>query len=175
MAVILLGLLVALFAFSGRKAAQERRSERESNEAAAASIIHSINGAQTNYASLYPNRRFAPSLAALGPGPLQDCKHGEGSGNADHACLIDDKDLGDSRCSGATWCNKRGYRYLLSCADTKAQCNDYVVIAAPAEPNSGSFDYCATADGKLHFRTSAHENMVAITAEQCRGWNRVIG
>lgn len=169
-AVVTIGIIVGLLAYSGHKMTSHGGSPREANDGSAGYIMRSLNTAEANYASLYAARGYAASLAALGPGQLPDCKRGEGAGTADNACLIDDKDLAGPQCSGEAWCAKNGYQFRALCPSGGNPCSDYLIVAKPADENSGSKNYCSTSDAVVHVRPAAGDDLAQLTAAQCHAW-----
>ncbi len=97
------------------------------NESSATASIRAINTAQVSYAATYPDRGFACSLSAMG---------GMGSGSTPdehHAMLLDPR-LSNGR--------KNGYVFKISsCSGSPA--TSYAVIAAPADPSSGTKTFCS--------------------------------
>ena len=140
------------------------------NEQEAASTVRTLNVAQTRYSTeIGSNGSYAPDLAALGPGPSGKC---DGTGTADHACLIDSI-LGNERCKSGTWCFKQRYRYSMTgiCGDDRS-CTDYVIVATPTTAFAGKTSYCSTSDLTLRFKPGQVFTPL-LTAEACRSWTAV--
>lgn len=132
-----------------------------SNEASAVGSLRTVNTAQITYQATYPDKGFAPNLATLGG----NC--GTGSGNADHACLIDQK-LGADSCTGNTWCTKSGYKFIVVAAAAEPRAS-YVVTAIPTEPGkSGHRAYCSTEEGMIYFDQAVRHRTTPYTAEECK-------
>jgi type II secretory pathway pseudopilin PulG len=145
------------------------RARISANEAAAASTVRMVNTAQLTYMTTYLTRGYAPDLATLGT-----CN---GSGTADHACLIDST-LGGAHCTSGTWCQKGGYRFTIvsncnastpSGQGEDASCKEYVVVATPVNPGAGLHNYCAISDAVVRVRTG-RPLLRAPTAEECGEW-----
>jgi hypothetical protein len=130
------------------------------NESAAAASLRTVNTAQVTYAATYPDKGFAPNLAALGSG-----EEGCGAVSETHACLLDAA-LG---CSEAT-CTKNGFKFSLTATCNAQGCRDYVVVAAPANSNTGSKNFCSTSDAVLRSRPGPPLE-APITSAECRRWN----
>src|SRR5258708_6130389 len=78
-------------------------SRTAANESAAAQTVRLITTYQITYATTYPDKGFARSLAVLGGGP--PCPK---SPSARHACLLD-APLGDAGCVAGAWCERDGF------------------------------------------------------------------
>jgi len=142
------------------------RSKMAANEAAAASVLRTVNTAQVTYATTYAKKGYAPSLAVMGPGG-GDCS--TGNVNATHACLLDEK-LGGPNCTAGKWCERNGYRFSVRGVCTPAgNCSGYVATATPITPGStGNKSYCSTVDTVIR----SHEGSVdaPLTTAQCKLW-----
>lgn len=134
--------------------------ERETvNESSSVATVRTVDSAQVQYQSEYPDVGYAPDLASLGG----DCKNM----TAEHACLITPP-LADSSCTGTHWCVKNGYQYILQ-ADWQRPHQQFVVTAIPLEPGkSGQKNYCSTSDAVVRSEPSTSRT-TPYTAEQCGG------
>jgi len=139
------------------------RSKGISSEAAALGMTRTVNTAQVTYAATYPKRGFAPDLATLGPDP-----HQPASDSPSHANLINET-LGNASCSGDGWCTKSGYQFRMTAACKLRVCNEYVVVATPANANTGMRSLCSTSDGVIHFKISS-PLIAPVSVAECRTW-----
>jgi len=159
------------------------RAKIAANEAVAMSTVRTINIVQTTYRTTYPDKGYAPDLATLGPGPSGSCS----VGNAEHACLLPDKVLGNARCVAGTWCDKGGYRFSVSTEgnchekavslqegqqDTGAECN-FVVVATPISTATGSRNFCLTSDAIVRYRYGSPLSE-PIGVQECSGWSPIL-
>jgi type II secretory pathway pseudopilin PulG len=155
-----LGLIVAAVAIPNLL-----RSKMEANDSAARSALRTINTAQVTYNITYPRKGYAPSLAALGPGPNPNCTEG----TAAHACLLDNT-LGAPSCTSGQWCIKNGYKFTVRGICTPGGiCSGYVATATPVtEGSTGIRSLCSTTDGVIR----SHEGAVdaPLTTAACRAW-----
>src|SRR5262249_31012678 len=110
------------------------RSKTAANESAAAASVRTVNTAEVTYATVYPKRGYARTLAVMGPGAGGTCSEADVS--AAHACLLDDV-LGNSTCIAGKWCEKNGYRFIVHGICTQASCSAYVVTATPVSESTG--------------------------------------
>jgi len=145
-----------------------KRTRMAANEAAAASTLHTINLAQSTYATRYPAKGYATDLSTLGPGPSGACPGGEG--NAQHACLLD-RIAGSSRCGDGVWCFKSGYMYLMTAAcGSDGSCSDYAILATPiTRGDTGNKSFCSTSDGIVRVGGLARIPG-SVSVEACRLW-----
>jgi hypothetical protein len=141
------------------------RSRASANDAVAASTVRTVNTAEIAYFSSYPDKGFAPNLAALGSGG-RDCAV-QANVTADHACLLD-KALTDN-CTSGKWCEKSGYKFGLRGVCLQGQCPNYVVTAVPASPQAGSKSYCSTSDGVVRTNSGAPP-ATPLTVAECKRW-----
>ncbi len=143
------------------------RSKMSANDAAAAASIRTINTAQVTYATTYPRKGYAPSLAAMGPGSAGDCS--EANVNAAHACLLDDK-LGNASCTSGQWCTHSGFKFSVrGICPPGGPCSGYVATATPVtEGTTGTKSFCSTTDAVV--RSHAGPVDAPLTAAQCRLW-----
>ncbi len=140
------------------------------NESAAAASVRTVNTAQVTYATVYPAKGYAPSLAMLGPPANGDCSDNN-NGTSGHACLLDHK-LGNAACSSGKWCEKNGYRFSVRgvCGQT-ANCKGYVVTATPVGAGTGK-SFCSVSDAVLRSHTGA-PLAEPLTAAECRAWTPI--
>lgn len=154
-----LGLIVATVAIPNLL-----HSRMAANEAAATSSLRMVNVAEVTYRTSYPNKGYAATLAALGPG-TGDCS---ATVTAAHACLLDDK-LGNASCTAGKWCEKNGYRYNVRGICGPKGCTSYVVTATPVSANTGTKSLCTTTDAVI--RQHMGPPLTApLTAAECRAW-----
>ena len=139
------------------------RAKIAANEASAAGSIRTIVTAQVTYASLYPERGFAPDLATLGPDPNNLAKV-----SSDHAGLIDES-LGNPACTAGEACTKSGFRFKLMPVCKQKSCGEFVAVAVPVARNSGTRSFCATSDGIIRFKRD--DNVLPpVSVSACRTW-----
>jgi hypothetical protein len=140
------------------------RARSAANEASAVGTVRTVNTAQVSYATAFPQKGYARSLAALGPDP-----RGGGTSTSLHAGLIDGT-LGNSTCTVGVWCTKSGFKFIIRTACQNLQpCRGYVVIATPESANSGTRNFCSTSDGVVRFQSAAPLT-APIAARECRTW-----
>ncbi len=135
------------------------RSRTAANEASAVGALRTVNVAQVTYASMYPERGFAPAMEALGPDPRSP-----GASSAHHAALVDEV-LG---CTDM-WCSKSGYRFTITATCKGQNCSDFVSVGTPLSPTSGTRNFCSTADGVIRFQV-APPLFTPPSAAGCRSW-----
>jgi len=139
------------------------RSRMAANEASAVGTLRSVNTAQVTYASIYPQRGYAPDLATLGPDP-----HEGGGPSADHADIID-SGIGNASCTAGEWCTKSGYRFTLKATCIQQMCAQYVVVGTPVSEDTGKRNFCSVEDGVIRY--SVGPPLTApIRASECRKW-----
>jgi type II secretory pathway pseudopilin PulG len=138
------------------------RARTAANEAAAVGTLRTINSAQVAYSATYQRQGFARDLASLGPDP-----RGTNAYSATHAGLIDSS-LSSPDCAGTGSCEKSGYRFSMASV-CKQGCKEYVVVATPVSPSTGTKNFCSTSDGVIRFSLGAPLT-TPITASQCRRW-----
>ncbi len=133
------------------------RSRIAANDAAAASVMRTINTAQVTYRVTYPNRGYARDLSVLGPGASGTC----GTPSEDAACLIDRTVANGTR---------NGFQFSMSAVcGTDNICTDYVAVARPVTVGStGSRTYCSTGDAVIHVQQGLAD--LPDTVEECQGW-----
>jgi type II secretory pathway pseudopilin PulG len=140
------------------------RSRIADNEASAVGSIRTINTAQVTYAAMYPKRNYAPDLASLGPDPQKNA-----TPTPQHAELIAES-LANPSCTADTWCTKSGYQFRVA-ADCKLHlCKEFVAVATPVNPGSGTRTFCSTSDGVIHSKTDPSPLTTPITISECRAW-----
>jgi hypothetical protein len=137
------------------------------NESTAVASIRTVNTAQLTYATAYPQKGYARSLAALGPDP-----RGPNMYTPLHAGIIDST-LGNSTCTVGVWCTKSGFKFLIKAACVNLQhCREYVVIGTPVNASSGTKNFCSTSDAVVHYQTGRPLN-APITAKECQTWEPI--
>lgn len=129
------------------------------NEASAVGFLRTINVAQLSYATTYPKKGYAATLAALRPGPSGS------AASTEHADLVD-AGLG---CSGDGWCARSGYRFRISAGCDQDGCTSYVAAATPLDANSGTRSFCSREDGVIRW-TAAGPLTRMVSAAECREW-----
>jgi len=139
------------------------RSRMAANEASAVGSMRTVNVAEITYSVTYPNRSFAPDLAALGPDP-----HNPKAESSDHAGLLDDT-LGNESCTGDAWCAKSGYHFRVKAICKIHKCGEYVAVAAPINDNTGVRSFCSTSDGIIRYKTGSPVTL-PLTVAECRTW-----
>lgn len=137
------------------------RSRIAANEASAAGNLRTVNTAQVAYASIYPDRGFAPDLATLGPDP-------QGKSSAAHADMIDPS-LGGATCTAGAWCTKSGYRFTIAGQCKQRLCLDYIAIATPVDTSTGARSFCTTSDGVIRYQT-LEPLKSPISTKECQSW-----
>jgi len=142
------------------------RSKIAANEASAVGSLRTVNVAQVTYWSMYPKRGYAPDLATLGPVPGGDCSRENES--EDHACLID-ASLAGAACTSGKWCTKNGYRISVVATCKKQLCDGFVVVATPVSPNTGTRNFCSTAEGVIRSQTGPPLTS-PVSASECESW-----
>jgi len=143
---------------------QVMRSRTAANESAAAQTVRVLTTHQFTYASNYPDKGFARSLAALGGGPA--CPKAP---SARHACLLEGP-LGDASCVVGAWCERDEFRFSISAEGCQSgPCTDFVVTATPATGKSGAKNYCATSDGVPRWRSGSPLSK-PIGVDECLKW-----
>ena len=133
------------------------RARMAANDAAAASVMRTINTAQISYKTSYPNRGYARDLSTLGPGGAAAC----GTPSEDAACLLD---------SSVTRGTRNGYRFSMTavCGDDNA-CTDYLAVATPVTMNAtGTRSFCSTSDAVIHSMRGAV--LTPSTPDECQAW-----
>jgi hypothetical protein len=142
------------------------RSRIAANESAAAATVRTVNTAEVTYATNYPRKGYASTLAVMGPGAGGDCS--EGTVNATHACLLNEA-VGNATCTAGKWCEKSGYRFSVRGICLQTSCRGYVVTATPVSENTGGKSFCSTTDAVI--RSHAGPPVTApLTAAECKAW-----
>lgn len=139
------------------------RAKMAANEASAAGSMRSVNTAQVAYATTYPQRGYAPSLATFGTDP-----RGPNHPSADHAGFLDET-LASESCTGDAWCTKSGFRLRVSAVCKKRVCEEYVVVATPENSSTGTRSFCSTSDGVIRFKPGAPLT-VPLSPAECKAW-----
>ena len=139
------------------------RSKIAANEASAVGMTRTVNTAQVTYEATYPKRGFAPDLASLGPDPRQP-----DNTSPDHANFINET-LGNATCTGNAWCTKSGYQFRIAAVCKLRACKEYVVVATPVNPNTGSRSFCSTSDGVIRFKVGPPMTE-PVSVSECRTW-----
>jgi type II secretory pathway pseudopilin PulG len=140
------------------------RSRTVANESAATATVRTVNTAQVVYETTYPDKGYAPSLAALGPG-TGDCSGA--NVNEAHACLLDAQ-LGGANCTAGTWCQKNAYRFSIRSTCLQGRCQNYVVTAIPVNETADAKSYCSTTDAVIRWRAGSVG--APVTVGECRTW-----
>jgi len=139
------------------------RSRMAANEASAVGSVRTVNVAEITYAAAYPQRGYAPDLAALGADP--------GSPKAispQHAGFLDET-LGNKSCTGEAWCVKSGYHFRVRAICKLHKCDEYVTVATPTSDNTGVRSFCSTSDGIIRYKTGSPVTL-PVTVAECRTW-----
>jgi len=152
------GLIVAAIAIPNLL-----RARIAANESSAVGTLRTANTAEVIYKNTYPQRGYAHDLATLGPDP-----HAPGAISAGHASLID-ATLGNATCTAGAWCTKAGFQFTIKGTCTNQRCYGYVVVAQPANSNSGTRSFCSTSDAVIRFKVGA-QLVAPVTAAECRTW-----
>jgi type II secretory pathway pseudopilin PulG len=139
------------------------RSRMAANEASAVGSVRTVNTAQVMYTSTYPQRGYAPNLAALGPDP-----RGPNAQSPDHASFVDNT-LGNESCTADAWCTKSGFHFRLTAVCKQHLCKEYVVVATPVDDNAGARNFCSTSDGVVRFQLGPPLTSPLSVAE-CKAW-----
>jgi hypothetical protein len=139
------------------------RANTAANEASAVGTMRSVNTAQLTYKASYPQRGYAPDLAALGPNPDTE------KVSAEHANLIDET-VGNARCTADVWCTKTGYRLIIRSECRKQLCEEYVVVATPVADNTGKRNFCSTSEGLIRFKSGSPITQ-PVSVTECRSWS----
>jgi type IV pilus assembly protein PilA len=158
------GLIVAAIAIPNLM-----RSKISANESAAAATIRTINTAEVTYLTTYPSKGYARSLAAMGTPTNGDCSGKDAT--AAHACLLDEV-VGNTSCTGDTWCTKNGYRYSVRGICPGTTCRSYVATATPASTDTGTKSFCAVDDAVVRVHTGAPLE-TPLTAAECKAWKPI--
>ena len=143
------------------------RARTAANESSAAASIRTVNTAQLTYATAYPQKGYARSLAALGPDP-----RGPAIYSPLHAGIIDGT-LGNPTCTMGVWCAKSGFKFIIKTTCVNLQrCREYVVIGTPESANSGTKNFCSTSDTVVHYQNGAPLS-APISAKECQAWEPI--
>jgi type II secretory pathway pseudopilin PulG len=146
------------------------RARTSANEAAAAATVRTLNTAEITYATSYPRKGYSPTLAAMGPGPGNDCSGN--NANAVHACLLDGE-VGNANCTAGKWCEKSGYRFSVRGVCLQTSCRGYVVTATPVNKDTGGKSFCSTTDAVVRSHEGPPLN-APLTAVECKAWKPVM-
>lgn len=138
------------------------RSRVAANEASAVGTLRTLNTAEVTYSSSYPDRGFAADLATLGPGPAGSPR------SEDHAGLLD-ATLATPDCTAGKWCAKSGYNFMVKAFCGLGSCRDFVALATPASPQTGSRSFCSTSDGLIRYQILPPLTR-PISLSQCKAW-----
>jgi type II secretory pathway pseudopilin PulG len=144
------------------------RSRTAADESAATASLRTVNTAQVTYNVTYPDKGYAPSLSALGPG-TSDCSGA--NINAAHACLLNAQ-LGGANCTAGAWCEKSGYRFSIRSTCLQGRCQNYVATATPVNEAAGAKSYCSTTDAVIRWRAGSVG--APITVGECRTWKPIM-
>jgi type IV pilus assembly protein PilA len=145
------------------------RSKISGNESAAASTLRTINTAEITYATTYPNKGYARSLAAMGTPANGDCTGNNAT--AAHSCLLDEV-VGNTSCTAGKWCTKSGYRFSVSGICPGATCKSYVATATPVSTDTGTKSFCAVDDAVVRVHSGAPLE-TPLTAAECKAWKPI--
>jgi hypothetical protein len=146
------------------------RSQSAANEAAAGATVRTVNTAEVTYSTVYPNKGYAPSLAAMGPGAGSNCSNNKDI-TAAHACLLNGV-VGNASCVAGKWCEKNGYRYSVRGICTQTSCRGYVVTATPVSTGTGTKSFCSVNDAVVRTQTGAPLE-TPLTAAECKAWRPI--
>jgi len=139
------------------------RSKMAANEASAIGAIRTVNTAQAAYSAAYPQKGYAPNLAALGPDP-----RGTAAVSPDHANLLDET-LANPSCTSDAGCTKSGFRFKIAAVCAWSQCQEYAAYATPVDSNSGARNFCSTSAGVI--RAKAGPPWAGpLTVPECKTW-----
>ncbi len=144
------------------------RSRNETYVSSAPAMLRTVNTAQITYNVTYPDKGYAPSLAALVSG-TGDCSGA--NVNAEHACLLDAQ-LGAANCTAGAWCEKNGYRFSIRFTCLQGRCQNYVVTAMPVNETADAKSYCSTTDAII--RRRAGSVGAPVTVGECRTWKPIM-
>ncbi|HEY2461520.1 MAG TPA: hypothetical protein VGI16_11965 [Candidatus Acidoferrum sp.] len=139
------------------------RSKIAANESSAVGSVRVVNVAQLSYATKYPQRQFAPTLAVLGV----DAAH-PNSSSAQRAGILDNV-LGNESCIANVWCTKSGYHFRITANCKNQACASYSILATPIDASTGSRSFCSTNDGIIRFQTGPPLSTPPSAAE-CKSW-----
>jgi type II secretory pathway pseudopilin PulG len=139
------------------------RARTAANEASAVATTRTIITAQVAYAATYPQKGYARDLASLGPDP-----NGSNSSSPEHASFLDAR-LGNPTCMAGAWCTKAGYRFTTTAVCKQRACKEFVVVGSPVSSNTGTRNFCSTADGVVRFSVGP-PLVMPISASDCRQW-----
>jgi len=142
------------------------RAREFANQAAAASNVRTMIGAETTYSVTYPDDGYAPDLATLGPGG-QTCV---GEPTKKNACLLD-ATLGCLSGTSGQWCVRDEYKFSIvgiKSKDSRVP-TDFIITATPANTRGGRTSYCATSDGVIRSRHGQVFAPIGMVAE-CTAW-----
>ena len=136
------------------------RSKQAANQAAAASNVRTIIGAETTFSTTFPAVGYAGSLFQLGPGAPACAAPNPSAANG---CMIDFS-LGCAAGAPGVFCLKDSYDYTITGFPAGGPFTDYVVFATPANAPAGILDYCSVSDGVVRSQRSAAAPPSAIPA-----------
>ena len=140
------------------------RARNAANEAAAVGSLRTIVTAQVVYASMYPQKGFAPDLATLGPDPDDVAKSSPA-----HASLLDES-LGNPACTAGQSCTKSGFRFKLVPLCKQTSCKEFVAFAVPVASDTGTRSFCVTSDGVIRFKPD-NDALPPVSASACQAWS----
>jgi type II secretory pathway pseudopilin PulG len=139
------------------------RSRIAANEASAVGSVRTVNTAQYTYSGTYPQRGFAPNLATLGSDPRKPTAY-----SPEHAGLLD-QSLANESCIADAWCTKSGYRFRVTAICKQRTCQEYVVVATPADSNTGTRSFCSTSDGVIRYKAGSPLTS-PLSVSECKAW-----
>jgi type IV pilus assembly protein PilA len=140
------------------------RSRMAANEASAVGSLRVVNAQQITYAETYPERGYASDLAKLGSNP----RNPRGQ-SPDHAGLVDET-LANENCTGEAWCTKNGYHFRVKAVCKLHKCDEYFMVATPANDKTGVRSFCSTSDGIIRYRTGPAPT-IPVTVSECKTWS----
>jgi hypothetical protein len=133
------------------------------NEYAAIAEVRTLSMHEAMSSSMFGDAGFAPTLAALGPGPDGKCSGGP---SATHGCMIDAV-LGASTCTGTSWCGQDAYKFNIQGICANGKCSDFVISATPVDALNGSRNFCASSDDVVRSETYAPKS-APFTLAACK-------
>ena len=139
------------------------RSRTAANEASAVGSVRTLNTAEITYAATYPERGYAPNLAALGADPVNPA-----TASPQHAGFLD-QSLANDSCTGDAWCTKSGYHFRVKAICKLHKCDEYVAVATPVDTNTGIRSFCSTSDGVIRYKMDASLTS-PVTVSVCKSW-----
>jgi hypothetical protein len=151
--IILIAVAVVVLVFVGiiLVAPNPTHARMMAVEAAAMAEVRNLSVDQVTYYSSFGDIGYARDLASLGPGPDGKCAAGPTQA---HACMIDAV-LGNSACTGTSWCAEGPYKFNIQGICANGKCTDYIISATPVDTLDGSRNFCTTSDSVFRSETAA--------------------